>query len=256
MKIGILIPSTSNGRDWKSYKESYLFENTLKTFFLTYDNEHEYIFYIGIDNNDPIYDTDETKQNLKRFVNCFQNISIEFIYMENIEKGHLTVMWNVLFGEAYDDNCDYFYQCGDDIEFKTKGWVNNCIGVLQNYNNIGLTGPVNENPYILTQTFVSRKHMELFGYFFPEQIKNWFCDNWINEIYKLINSFYPLTNHLCINIGGTPRYNIGNLEKNNDWALVENHQTEEYKNKIIRLQEQCREIIKDDYHRVVSKVNS
>ena len=29
-------------------------------------------------------------------------------------------MWNVLFKQAYDDGCDYFYQCGDDIEFKTK----------------------------------------------------------------------------------------------------------------------------------------
>ena len=44
MKIGIIIPSTSNGRNWISYKESYLFKHTLKTFLLTYNNEHEYIF--------------------------------------------------------------------------------------------------------------------------------------------------------------------------------------------------------------------
>ena len=33
-------------------------------------------------------------------------------------------MWNILFKKAYNDNCDYFYQCGDDILFKTKGWNN------------------------------------------------------------------------------------------------------------------------------------
>lgn len=26
-------------------------------------------------------------------------------------------MWNVLFQNAYDDSCDYLYQCGDDIVF-------------------------------------------------------------------------------------------------------------------------------------------
>ena len=45
MKIGLLIPSTSNGRpDWKNYKNTYLYCNTLKTFLLTYNPEHEYIF--------------------------------------------------------------------------------------------------------------------------------------------------------------------------------------------------------------------
>ena len=23
-------------------------------------------------------------------------------------------MWNLAFKEAYNDNCDYFFQCGDD----------------------------------------------------------------------------------------------------------------------------------------------
>ena len=63
MKIGILIPSTSKGRDWRSYKETYLYELTLKTFLITYDKEHSYVFYIGVDKNDKIYDSEkEIKQ--------------------------------------------------------------------------------------------------------------------------------------------------------------------------------------------------
>ena len=91
-----------------------------------------------------------------------KNMEIEFIYMDGIAKGHLTVMWNRLFEKAFKDECDYFFQCGDDIEFKTKKWVNDCIATLQNSNDIGLVGPINNNPRILTQSFVSRKHMELF----------------------------------------------------------------------------------------------
>ena len=52
--------------------------------------------------------------------------------------------------------------------------------------------------------------MELFGYYFPPEIINWFCDDWINEVYRGINHFYPLQKHLCINIGGQPRYDINN----------------------------------------------
>ena len=193
MKIGILIPSTSKGREWNSYKETYLYYLTLKTFLITYDQEHTYNFYIGIDKNDKIYDNEKEKGQLKRFISIMKNVDIEFMYMDGIEKGHLTIMWNRLFKKAYDDNCDYFFQCGDDIDFKTKGWVNACIETLKKSNGIGMVGPMNNNAFILTQSFVSRKHMELFGFYFPEEIINWYCDDWINDVYKNINAFFPPT---------------------------------------------------------------
>ena len=34
MKIGIIIPSTSNGREWTTYKETYLYNHTIKSFLL------------------------------------------------------------------------------------------------------------------------------------------------------------------------------------------------------------------------------
>lgn len=211
-KIGILIPSTSNGRDWKSWRESYLYTLTLKTFLLTYDQEHDYTFYIGIDRGDRIYDNGEEKSEIQRFVSIMKNVTLEFVYMDDVKKGHLTRMWNILFRRAYDDGCEYFFQCGDDIYFKTKGWVNDSISVLQKYNGIGMTGPINNNPRILTQSFVSRMHMEILGYYFPEEIINWFCDDWINNVYKGVDRFFPLVNHRCDNLGGNPRYHINNDE--------------------------------------------
>lgn len=209
MKIGFIIPSTSNKRNWKCIEESYLYQNTLTSFFTTYDKEHSYVFYIGIDEGDAIYDNAESKEKLIKFCKTMPNINIEFIYMTGINKGHLTRMWNRLFKKAYNDGCDYFYQCGDDIEFETQKWINDCIQILKSVDNIGLTGP-NNNAHILTQSFVSRKHMKLFEYYFPEEIINWFCDDWINRVYQKMNRFYPLKNHTCINVGGTPRYSINN----------------------------------------------
>jgi hypothetical protein len=184
----------------------------MKTFGITHDKEHEYTFYIGIDRGDPIYDKSDVKEYLEKLANIL-NASIDFIYMDGITKGHLTVMWNRLFTKAYEDGNDYFFQCGDDISFETHGWVNACIAVLQASNDVGMSGPINNNSRILTQSFVSRKHMDLFGYYFPEEIINWCCDDWINEVYIKINKFYPLNTHYCVNLGGQPRYYINNDAK-------------------------------------------
>jgi hypothetical protein len=245
MKIAILIPSTSNGRDWSSFKETYLYEKSLKTLLLTYNNEHNYRFYIGIDKGDRIYDSESVKTQLHRFASIMKNIEIDFVYMTGISKGHLTVMWNRLFQKAYDEGFDYFFQCGDDIEFKTAGWANACIDALSKSNGIGVAGPINNNVRILTQSFVSRKHMELFGYYFPPEIINWCCDDWINDVYKSIGKFYPLQNHLCINVGGPPRYDI-----NNDPTMALN-----FNHKLNKLREDCTKIVKRDVARIMTNIN-
>ena len=209
-KVALLIPSTSKGRpEWSNIKDTYLYNYTLKTFLTTQDKEHEYVFYIGIDDDDRIYANETEQAQIERFSLVFKNVSFQFISMDGIQKGHLTAMWNRLFEKAYEDECDYFYQTGDDILFKTSGWVNDCIYTLEENNNIGLTGPINNNARILTQAMVSRKHMEIFGWFFPEEIQNWCCDDWYNWVYQP-NYFYPLKQHFCSNEGGQPRYTINN----------------------------------------------
>ena len=212
LKIAMLIITTSNKRaNWTTIKDSYLYNMTLKTFLLTYDKEHKYKFYIGIDANDRIFDNIKQQEEITRFTKAFPNIEFEFIVYDNkkVPKGHCTIMWNILFKKAYDNDYDYFYQCGDDIVFRTKGWINDSIEMLKNNNNIGLTGPINNNNRILTQSFVSRKHMDIFGWYFPEEIKNWCCDDWYNLVYSP-NYLYPLNDHYASNNGGNPRYDINN----------------------------------------------
>ena len=210
-KIALLVITTSNKRDnWKCIKDSYLYNMTVKTFLLTYDKEHAYKFYIGIDQGDRIFDSPDNQATLTNFTKVFPNVEFEFfVYNNTVSKGHCTLMWNILFKKAYNDSFDYFYQCGDDINFSTKGWINDSIVVLKNNNDIGLTGPVNNNNRILTQSFVSRKHMDIFGWYFPEEIKNWCCDDWYNLVYSP-NYLYPLNDHYASNNGGNPRYDINN----------------------------------------------
>ena len=109
-KIALLIITTSNKRDeWNCIKDSYLYNMTLKTFLLTYDKEYNYKFYIGIDKNDRIFDNPDFQSEITRFTKAFSNVEFEFIvYDTKVEKGHCTLMWNILFERAYKDNCDYF----------------------------------------------------------------------------------------------------------------------------------------------------
>jgi len=216
MKVGLIIPVTSNKRNWKTIEETYLYNYTLKTFLLTYDKTDDisYVFYIGYDKGDKIFDNIENQNKFVRFISIMQNVSIEFICLDpEIEKGHVTKMWNQLFQYAYDNGCEYFIQIGDDIIFKTKNWAKDCIQILQNRNNIGVSGPLCNNPRIITQSVVSRKHMEIFHYYFPPGIRNWFCDDWINEVYACKRMLYVLKNHTCENAGGEPRYHINNNTK-------------------------------------------
>lgn len=207
MKVALTLPCTSKGRDnWTTMKDTYLYNFSTKTFLLTMDKEHDYHFYIGYDHDDRLFSKKEEQQTLERISQVFKNVTFHFTSL-NVEKGFVTKMWNILFKKAYDDGCEYFFQCGDDINFKTKGWINDSIAALKNNNNIGISGPINNNNRILTQAMFSRKHMEIFGYMFPEQIKNWCCDDWYNWVYQP-NHFFPLSNHFCSNDGGNPRYDI------------------------------------------------
>lgn len=208
--IAILIPTTSRMRPWRRPDETYLFIHTLSTFKATYNPAHTYGFYIGIDADDFIFGN---RKNLEFFANFvaheLKNTTITFQYMKGIQKGHLTAMWNELFNTALADGFEYFYQTGDDIIFKTVGWVDACLAVMNRTNDIGLTGPINNNPRILTQSFVSKKHKEIFGFFFPPSIINWCCDDWINWVYQP-GYWFPIKNHYCENAGGDPRYIINN----------------------------------------------
>jgi len=122
-------------------------------------------------------------------------------------------MWNILANAAYSEGYDYLYACGDDCIFDKSGWLSECITKLVLNNNIGLTGPLtkNGNTDILTQCFVHRTHLDIFGFFYPEEIINWFCDNWINNVYAEHLFKLPLE-YTCLNSGGTERYNIVHCE--------------------------------------------
>lgn len=209
-KIAFLIPMTSKGKNWKYFEESYIFNYTLKSFNETKSSQYEYCFYFGIDSDDTFFNDKEIINKLTNICTS-NNIKVKITHYKDLKKGHLTKMWNILYKNAYDDNYDYFYQCGDDINFFEKNWIEHCISCLKLNGDIGIAGPNNvfwnDNSRTLTQSMFSRKHMEIFGFLFPEEILNWYCDNWISEVYYP-TYFFKLNNIFARNMGGEERYPI------------------------------------------------
>ena len=233
-KVGILIPSTSRDRDWTCITESYLYKIFLKSFLLTYNQEYEYIIYIGIDRDDKLLSKLDEQNTIIRFVNVMKNVDIKFITVDT-EPGYVTEIWNILCKRAYNEGCDYFYQAGDDIEFMSKDWVKMSILNLENNLNVGLSGPIDiNNPRIMTQSFVSRKHYEKLGYFFPKEIRNWYCDDWITLLYFKIGKINPLVDKYCRNMGGKPRYDVvGSVSQDDPVRKLCNELVERDFNKLI-----------------------
>ena len=216
MKIALLIPSTSNKRNWNELSDCYLHNILLPTFYAnlnTKERSHNFIIYLGIDDDDKFYNRDDIRFGLVTFINnnC-PNFLIKFISTSEIKKGYVGLIWNRLFKYAYEEDCDYFLQSGDDIEFLDKGWLNKSIKILQDNERIGVVGLKdinrhNNDKLLLTQTFVSRLHYEIFGFYFPNQIINWYVDDWITNIYKNIDKMFLIDERLD-NKGGEPRYEI------------------------------------------------
>jgi hypothetical protein len=141
---------------------------------------------------------------------CPKIYTLTFVeFGKEIVKGDLSTMWSTLADQAVKTN-EYLYQLGDDIEFKSKGWEDLFISLLKKQYNIGAVGPKDkQNPHgILTQSFVHCTHLSIFKRYFPKELKNWYIDDWISEVYDT-----RVEKRVIIhNRGGKERYEINHME--------------------------------------------
>jgi hypothetical protein len=68
--------------------------------------------------------------------------------------------------------------------------LNNSIGGVKGNNNfVGVVGPNHQggNERILTQDFVHRTHLTVFGDYYPRELSNWWVDDWMTRVYSPSN---------------------------------------------------------------------
>ena len=94
---------------------------------------------------------------------------------------------NCAIRQLYEDGAEYWYRVNDDSKFVTGDWIRDFNAALAAFDppNLGVVGPTCKqgNTAILTYDYVHRTHFEIFNYHYPPILKNWWCDNWVTEVY-------------------------------------------------------------------------
>tara|TARA_R110000868_G_scaffold54043_1_gene169327 strand:- start:1815 stop:2747 length:933 start_codon:yes stop_codon:yes gene_type:complete len=208
-KIGFIIPVTSNRRNYQDVSQTDFFKILFPSFLKTVssDSKYQYSFYLGYDDDDDFYL--KSLEETDRYFNevCQGKYTLQMHPMKEL-KGKVGQIWTNLALIAAKE-CDYLYQSGDDIKFLCSGWEDIFITKLRKNDNFGVVGPWDtkyNDGRILTQSFVHVTHLQIFGFYYPSTIVNWYVDDWITSIYNAS----PEREIEVQNCGGTPRYQVKN----------------------------------------------
>tara|TARA_R110000772_G_scaffold130952_3_gene239194 strand:- start:728 stop:1474 length:747 start_codon:yes stop_codon:yes gene_type:complete len=189
MSLAILIPLCSRNQKWKTIEDIDFFDVFLDGFLHNYSNKQKFKFYLGLDENDEFLMNE--LDNMKK--RCDADL-FEFFILPKTCNGNPCLAWSMLYEEALKEPTnEYFYQCGSDIVHLTPNFDSFLIGQLMLMGGNGIVGGVelrywqdrllcNQNG-IIENAMVTRKHYELFGWFFPPEVKTWFSDDMLTRIY-------------------------------------------------------------------------
>lgn len=207
MSIAILIPMCSRNETWEQLSDCYFSRCFEPSFERTKSSAYKYQIYAGIDDDDAFFLKHESELKSK---------GIKVLRVSGCQHAPAQV-WNHLFEVALKDGHEYFFQIGDDVIIQSRKWTERFIEVLQSHNNKGVVGPCHPFNFwmrkksgqdvVIENAFVHKTHYDIFGSFFPKEIKNWYCDNWITQVYKPFCSYTCediIVQNQCID----KRYNI------------------------------------------------
>jgi hypothetical protein len=217
-KIALLIPTTSRNQNINNIHDLSIFKWLIPTLVPSLSNDEKnnniITIFLGVDDNDVLYTTNpqiiDVISSEFNYLSNNTNLTLKIVKCNNTNHNPVRV-WNLLFQIACDEQYDYFYQLGDDIEFLSSNWLTKFIKALPT-TNIGIIGPYDINPTrpvnLITQSFTNRNHIKIFNTYYPDIFTNWYSDNWIQGVYG--NNSILLTDVRIKNAGGKPKYIIDN----------------------------------------------
>jgi hypothetical protein len=216
--IGILTPICSRGQHLTKKEDVPFFKYLLPSLRKTMEPQYRYTFFVGCDDDDVFY------LNHRQW---FEDEGIQFSVLSGCQHAP-AFAWNQLFEASihHPDTVDYFFQVGDDVVLE-KEWTTPFVNYLRSKKDVGIVGPCDLENYnqriqsgrqlIIENAFVSRKHYEIFQTFFHQNIKNWYCDNWITGVYQVHGLARIDTSIVCKNNVRDARYAIEGCPLINEW---------------------------------------
>ena len=218
LKVAVVVPMTSRGTDMNSVDQSPLWFNLFASFVESVDwrkNKHQFVFYLGFDRGDALYDTGDAWQDMRSAFRGHATkalkwlgygnwtikhvldhgpkkgqdpaLSITLVHFDDTSGAPSQAVSQMAKRAVFDDGADYVYQLNDDTILVSKDWLETYVRALEASElapNLGVAGPLDtQNERILTHSFVHRTHVEIFDAFFPKAFRNWWSDDWISTVY-------------------------------------------------------------------------
>lgn len=172
----------------------------------------KFLVLVGFDAGDKFFDNPTPIKVILEKARQFMVPNVEIQFLRLIKTGTVTMVWNLLYDLAMRNGARYFYQLNDDITFVNHDWPDKFASLIDQRNGFGLVGPSDDAfaCKLTTQNFVGHRHWELFGFLFPPDLHNWWCDNWIHRLYSILGAITCEPDHAIMNggrkDGNLPRY--------------------------------------------------
>ena len=178
--VAILIPVTTRKIKTPSLQTLPLMTESIPSIIATVESNFNYKVYVGTEQNDFLAThQDEIKSMSAGNVDIIPMI---------VKGGTENKVVNEIARQAYKDGVEFMCRINDDTTFITKNWTSFGIKTLANYKptNVGVVGPICRQGFndTLTHEMVHRTHMDIFIYYYPPVLENWWIDVWIALIYK------------------------------------------------------------------------
>ena len=150
--------------------------------------------YVAYDAGDTFYDRPEQEAEIRRWL---EQRLVGPLKESGIMTQHVLLrfpnamrkpgpVFNFMTAAAAQDGADYIYRINDDTEF-VGPWVMQAVRTLRGYSpsNVGVVGPIchEGNTAILTHDFVHRTHLDIFEFYYPPILSDWWMDDWITHVY-------------------------------------------------------------------------
>jgi len=209
-KIVFIIPSTSRNMNYKNIESCSLIKILYAS--LKKLDTSRYTFLIGTDDDDEFYNN-----NIDKLKSILPE-NFHFYSLNNFDKSYVCIV-NQLANIAIEDyNAEYIYVFADDLDVYTLDFIeNDFIPYFEDNGNICLGWGLDEtNLDLCTHPFVSKYHVKHLGYFYPPDIKNWSCDDWIHQTYEKLNKVIKTKKSVIKNVIDAKeikRYDISNVKK-------------------------------------------
>lgn len=212
-KITFIVPVCSRGQGWKSATDCPLVDvhlwSAAKTILPEDYDKYDFHCKFGFDDDDPFFTNESNLETIKKAFIAHAvdgNRITSSCHSFSNTKHNPVQCWNNLAQLAVDEGADYLYQTGDDVELLTPGWVDKFVNALDSTGGVGVAAPEDIGYHgLYTQSFVSKKHIEIMGSYYPSAFRSWYCDDFITGVYKHSWSHY-ITDCKIKNTGGPQRY--------------------------------------------------